>query len=326
MTTAVAKIDGTVPGFKAFVENQKERLADVISKYASPERVVKMALVAAANQPGLYKANPVSVVKALMQSAETGLDCSGTGGKAYLIMYGNDVVFMPGYRGFIELATRSGAVRKIEARVVYEKDTFVVELGTNPYIMHTPAPIGEPHGPPKAFYAIAFLPDGSTQFEVMAKADVDAIRKRSKAGSRGPWVTDYEEMAKKTVVRRLWKYLPTTREVDVALEAAEQADIIDVHPTSVNTGRTTTRTQELLEAIEEKAPEEPPPSPPQAEPEAKGSPAPEDDLSPDKVFEYLWKTAEVAEWSKEDLHGALDSNGAETTALELGAPWPQKGE
>jgi hypothetical protein len=58
----------------------------------------------------------------------------------------------------------------------------------------------------------------------MSRAQVDAIRAQSKAGNSGPWQTHYEEMAKKTVIRRLFKYLPVSIEIQKAVGLDEQAE------------------------------------------------------------------------------------------------------
>jgi recombinational DNA repair protein RecT len=130
---------------------------------------------------------------------------------------------IPGYRGLISLARRSGQLKSIEARVVYANDTFGIEYGTSPFLKHVPNLTGDP-GPLVLVYAVARLVDGGEQVEVMTKVQVDAIRSRSRAGKSGPWVTDYDEMARKTVVRRICKYLPLSVELAKALEIDERVE------------------------------------------------------------------------------------------------------
>ena len=127
----------------------------------------------------------------------------------------------------IDLARRSGQVVSLDARAVYEGDKFDVVLGLDSRIDHVPDWQNANRTDPKKLtfvYAIAKLKDGGYQFEVMSRAEVDAIRARSKAKDDGPWVTDYAAMAIKTVVRRLFKFLPVSIEMQTAIGLDEQAD------------------------------------------------------------------------------------------------------
>lgn len=202
-------------------------LSDVLPKHLTPERVVKMALVAASRQPLLFKCTKESFLQAIMKSAELGLDCSGTLGRAYLVPYFNSKIgayecqFIPGYQGLIELARRSGNIARIESRVVYEKDSFTVEYGLDQKLVHTPSLIAD-RGAMQCVYAIAELMDGSRQMEVMTRDEVEGIRLRSRAKDNGPWKTDFTEMARKTVIRRIAKYLPLSTELQKAFEADDE--------------------------------------------------------------------------------------------------------
>lgn len=201
----------------------QESIKAVLPKHLTPDRVAKMALVAANRTPRLLECTTASVCKALMTASELGLDCSGTLGSGYLVPYRNSKInayecqFIPGYRGLIDLARRSGQILRIEAHVVYAQDEFVCEHGLEPKLVHKPYLKADRRHEIVCVYAIGELKDGSKQMEVMTLAEVDAIRKRSKAGNDGPWVTDYAEMARKTVVKRLCKYLPLSAELEKAI-------------------------------------------------------------------------------------------------------------
>jgi recombination protein RecT len=212
-------------GLQALVQGLGQSIADVLPKHVTPERVMKMAMVAASRSPKLYQCTKVSLAKAIMTAAELGLDCSGTLGSAYIIPYGAEAQIIIGYRGLIDLARRSGKIKSIQAHIVYRNDEYRVNLGTDGTILHVPKLDGE-RGDMVFVYAVAELIDCSKQSEIMTRDQVEAIRKRSRAASSGPWVTDYDEMARKTVVRRLCKYLPLSAEMEIALEA-EQESIID---------------------------------------------------------------------------------------------------
>lgn len=208
---------------RGLLERSRESMAMVLPRHLTPERMIKVALVAASRTPALLQCDPKSVVQSVMSAAQLGLDCSGTLGSAYLVPYGRTCQLIVGYRGLIDLARRSGQISSIEAHCVRANDAYEVEYGLNPVLRHKPCLSGDP-GEVVLVYAIARLVDGTIQTEVMTRAEVDAIRERSKAGRSGPWVTDYAEMARKTVVRRLCKYLPLSVELQDALALDDQVE------------------------------------------------------------------------------------------------------
>lgn len=210
--------------FGEAIGTRKSGYAAVLPKHMSADRFVRSAMIAVSREPKLLNCNPATMYHALQQAAVLGLEVSGTLGSAYLIPYKDTVQLIPGYRGLIALARQSGEVTSIDAYVVHEADKCHVRLGTDPGIDHEPKLDGQP-GNLRLVYAVAKLVGGGTQFVVMTKAEVDAIRARSKASGSGPWVTDYEEMAKKTAIRRLMKYLPLS--VEKLARALELDDAVD---------------------------------------------------------------------------------------------------
>lgn len=222
---------------KDLLDKAKPSMQAVLPKTMTPEKLVKLALVAAVRNPDILKCNVQSVVQAVMNAAQLGLDCSGVLGSAYLVPYGANCTLIIGYRGFIDLARRSGEIDTIEAHVVRKNDTFKVAYGLEPSLFHEPCLSGDP-GEMVLVYAIARLKDGGRQVEVMTRVEVEKIRNRSRSGRNGPWVTDFDEMARKTVVRRLAKYLPLTPEAmtHIAREDAAESgqNYIDIDTVSVD--------------------------------------------------------------------------------------------
>lgn len=223
----------------------RQSIADVLPRHLTPERMAKMVLIACSRQPKLYECTRESIAKAIITASELGLDCSGTLGSGYLVPYFNskigasEVQFIPGYRGLIDLARRSQQISRIEAQVVYDQDDFVCEFGLEPKLVHRPymgADRNESKEKIRCVYGIAELRDGSKQLEVMTAAQIEGIRKRSRAGDSGPWKSDFSEMARKTVVRRLCKYLPLSAEMEKALVAENdaEAELVDVIPQEVS--------------------------------------------------------------------------------------------
>jgi recombination protein RecT len=220
-TTAVATQQPRT--LKAFIEERKPEIVQMLPKHVNVERFLKSALLAVARDNKLQECTPLSLFTAVVNAAELGLDFTPAKGQAYLVKYGDKAQFMPGYRGFIDLAKRTGDVARIEAHLVYENDKFDLSYGTDSKLVHVPE-LRKERGALIGAYAVANFKDGENQFEYMSKEQIDSIRKRSKAAQSGPWVTDYEEMARKTVVRRLFKYLPSSSDLlDKAIEADNKA-------------------------------------------------------------------------------------------------------
>ena len=233
MTTALVSSKDKQNTIKDLLERSKGSIAAVLPKHMTPERLLKVALSATARTPTLLSCTPQSILLAVMQSAELGLEVGGLLGEAYFVPFKGSVQLIVGYKGLIKLARNSGMLKTIEARVVRQNDVFEIEFGLENKLVHKPCLAGDP-GEMVCVYAIARYKDDAYQVEVMTRAEVEAIRSRSKASEDGPWKTDYEEMAKKTVLRRLLKTGPLSPEANRALEheaAVEQnvaSPVIDV--------------------------------------------------------------------------------------------------
>ena len=220
MSEATTKAVATkqIDTLRDLLDKAKGGIAAVLPQHLTIDRQLKIALMTVGKNKDLLDCSAASILQCVVTASQLGLEPGGPLGHAYLVPYKGVATFIVGYRGLVELVRRSGTVTAFSAYIVYEKDDFAVELGTVGCISHRPYLGAENPGPMVAVYAVARFTDGSTQFDVMTKAQVDAIRKRSRASANGPWVTDYEEMAKKTVARRLCKYLPMAVQLADALD------------------------------------------------------------------------------------------------------------
>lgn len=207
------------------------QMAMALPKNLTAERLTRIVMTEVRKTPALLNCNQESLFGAVLQCAQLGLEPGSALGHCYLLPFGNgkardgrpNCQLIIGYRGMIDLARRSGQIQSIGAYVVHEADDFEYELGLHPDIHHKPSPLAD-RGPVTYVYAVAVLKGGGVQFEVMSRAEVEAIRKQSKAGNSGPWVTHWEEMARKSVVRKLFKYLPVSIEAVRAVEIDEKSD------------------------------------------------------------------------------------------------------
>jgi recombination protein RecT len=147
-------------------------------------------------------------------------------GRAYILPFRNHgkltATFILGYKGMLDLARRSGELKDISARAVYEGDEFEYEFGLDEKLRHVPSTRKREKGErPTHVYMVAHFKDGGHYMDVMTADEVEAVRKRSKSKDNGPWVTDYEAMAKKSVIRRAFPYLPVSVEAQQAAAADE---------------------------------------------------------------------------------------------------------
>jgi recombination protein RecT len=236
VSTAVAQRQNTLANL---IERQKGEIARALPRHLDPDRLARIATTVMRQTPQLGQADPASFLGALMTCAQLGLE-PGPLGHAYLVPFRNgrsgtvEVTFIPGYRGLIDLARRSGQVQSVQARVVYDSDAFDYAFGLNPRLDHVPS--GRLGVVTHAYAVVRYKGDEGADFDVMTKAEVDAIRARSKSSEKGPWVTDYAEMAKKTVLRRLLKSAPMSVEYQQAIAQDEQVrtridlDGLDIAP------------------------------------------------------------------------------------------------
>ena len=183
----------------------------------TPERFTRIAVSALSTTPKLAECHPMTFIGAMMTAAQLGLEPNTPLGQAYLIPFWNgrskryEAQFQLGYRGLIDLAFRSGQISSIQAHVVYENDTFEYSYGLDPALKHTPAL--KDRGAPVSVYAVFRTKDGGFGFEVMSWEDAMAHGQRySKSYGNGPWQTNPEEMAKKTVLKKVLKYAPLASE------------------------------------------------------------------------------------------------------------------
>lgn len=202
-------------GMKAYVESMAPAIKAALPSVMTPERFTRITLSALSSNPKLQECTPPSFLGAMMTAAQLGVEPNTPLGQAYLIPYRNhgtmECQFQLGYKGLIDLAYRSGEVSIIQAHTVYENDTFEYELGLNPKLRHIPATTER--GKPTHYYAMFKLKDGGYGFQVMSYQDVAAhAQKYSKSYGSSPWQTNFDEMAKKTVLKKVLKYAPLKSE------------------------------------------------------------------------------------------------------------------
>lgn len=222
--------------------SMKGQIEAALPSVITGERFARMVLTAMSNTPQLASCTPKSFLGAMMQAAQLGLEPNTPLGEAYLIPFRNhgtlECQFQVGYKGMISLAHRSGLY--VQAHEVHENDDFEVEYGLDPKLVHKP--VFKDRGAVVAYYGMWKDKDGNYGFEVMSREDVEAhARKYSQSYGKGfsPWKTNFDEMAKKTVIKKALKYAPLTTEfirgvtADGTIKTSLSKDMVDVKDETV---------------------------------------------------------------------------------------------
>nr|DAE46504.1 MAG TPA: RecT protein [Caudoviricetes sp.] len=213
-----------------YIEVMKPAIKAALPSVMTPERFSRITLSALSANPTLKECTPQSFLGAMMTAAQLGLEPNTPLQQAFLIPFRNhgklECSFQLGYKGLIDLAYRSGEVSIIQAHTVYENDEFQYELGLDPKLRHVPAKTDR--GAPISYYAMFKTKDGGYGFQVMSIEEVRAHAKKfSKSYGNGPWVTNFDEMAKKTVLKKVLKYAPLKSDFvrGIAMDETTKTDI-----------------------------------------------------------------------------------------------------
>jgi recombination protein RecT len=208
----------------AFLARYQDRIGAALPRHLTPERMMQVVSMLTFRTPKLADCDRGSLIASVIQASALGLDLTPSLCEAYLIPRWNknarvlECQFQPGYQGLTKLARQSGEVAFIQANLVRAGDEFQVFYDPELRFVHRPH-FGADSGPATHVYGRARLRSGDWLIEVMTAAEVEAIRGRSQAADSGPWVTDWNEMAKKTVIKRLCKALPRSTELAEAIDA-----------------------------------------------------------------------------------------------------------
>ena len=215
-------------------EEMKKQFALALPRMLTADRFVRVGLTALNKQPKLMECTPESFFSCMLDLAAWGIEPDGR--RAHLIPFRDNkrgvmvCTLIMDWKGLVELGRRSGELALWRALLVCENDVFEYDKGQ---VVTHKIDFHKERGPVYAVYSYAKFKDGAEDFEVMTKREVDGIRARSKAGQSGPWVTDFNEMAKKTVIRRHSKRLPLSAEFRDAVD--KDADQIDLERTEYQT-------------------------------------------------------------------------------------------
>lgn len=207
---------GSAQNLKGLLERNRASFETLLPKHVTPDRLIKLMLVAANRNPKIMASTQSSVLETVMRASELGLDFGQLGG-AHAVPYSNrktgqtTLQLQIDYRGLVKLIRQSGELEHVDADVVHENDTFVFEKGASPKCQFIPRLTGD-RGKILGAYAVLRMRDGGIYADFMDVAAINKVRESSRAKEDGPWVSWWGEMAKKTVLRRCTKLAPMSSE------------------------------------------------------------------------------------------------------------------
>lgn len=212
------------PDLKGYLMKHISVINDVAASTLTPDRMVRLVCAAVSKDAQLAKCSPMSILRSVAQAASMGLEPFDGRNEVHLVPRWNkhakclEATCLVGYPGLIRLATDTGKTNYLDAQVVYAKDDFDYGLGDEPFVKHRPY-LGKDRGERIAVYAVAKLATGERKIELIPYHEIQEIRDRSVDSDKfSPWKTDESEMARKTGIRRLAKYLPKSKALAAALE------------------------------------------------------------------------------------------------------------
>lgn len=220
------------PDITRMFENYKMQIEQALPKHITAERVIQMAVTLCSKNPKLKECTPASFVGAVMQASILGLRPVDSLGQCYFVPYRNnragitEIQFQIGYKGYIELARRSGQIMSIHAECVFDDDEFSYQLGLHPDLKHIPCDDCERDNMADLthVYAVVHYKDGGYNFVVLTRNQIEKLRLRNPmqgAQPAGAWKTDYDKMAKAKAIKQLATYMPLSDEMQSATVSDE---------------------------------------------------------------------------------------------------------
>jgi recombination protein RecT len=267
MTKALTK-PSKFSAVRDLILSQQNEIAAALPRTLTAERAMRASLTTFRKNPKLLNCTPQSLLGAIIQAAQLGFEINDALGHVYLIPFGKEVEIIIGYQGMIDLIRRAGNLASFHTAVVYEKEEYTYQLGANPVLKHVPKPPLE-ISERVAVYAVAHVKDGGTVCEWMWKDDVMKAKAMSKnTGKNSIWEKWPDEMWRKTVVRKIFKYLPKSVETQDAIitdgsvipadgrlrdmKLLADTDMSDDEITNFDSDEASEKTQETTNALTEK--------------------------------------------------------------------------
>lgn len=240
-----------IDAFRGTVDRLGDEFCKALPKHIPVEKFQRIVMSSVTASPGLLQKDRTSLLASCMKAAQDGLLLDGR--DAALVTFGNNVQYMPMIGGILKKIRQSGELESITSEVVYQNDEFDRWMDEDgEHFKHRPS-YGENRGDVILVYAFARTKDGGKYLEVMDRADVERVRQVSRAKDNGPWVQWWNEMARKTVTRRLAKRLPSSTDIERMWENDNETYDLTPQPVTVTQGEKPTRPTRLQQIVSDKA-------------------------------------------------------------------------
>jgi recombination protein RecT len=222
-SVATGKKENPVASFSSFLDKFKPQMALALPKHLTADRMARLAVTAFSTTPKLQECDPKSIVAGIMTSATLGLEI-GVDGQGFLVPYGKTCQFVPGWKGLVDLVSRSGRAT-VWTGAVFQGDEFDYALGDAPYIRHRP---GEENDPDLITHVYAVGRVNGSNYPVIEVWTVGKIRKHrdkyNKQGGKHYSFRDFEMYARKIPLLQVLKYMPKSIELANAIALSNAAD------------------------------------------------------------------------------------------------------
>lgn len=208
----------SLPAIKQFEKDlalHSKQLSSVLPAHIPPAKFMRTVVGAVQNNPGILDCDRNTLFSACQKAAQDGLVLDGR--EAALVKFGSSAQYMPMVAGVLKKLRNSGQLSTITAQTVHKNDSFKYNPAMDDIPNHTPDWFGD-RGPMIGVYAVARMKDGGTIVEVMNMEQINKVRAVSRSKNGGPWNDWFEEMARKTVLRRIAKMLPSSADIDQIFE------------------------------------------------------------------------------------------------------------
>ena len=257
----VKKEEGSTQNLGEWLETVKPQIERALPQHVKADRFIRVFLTALKSNSKLAACQPRTFLAAMMTSAQLGLEVNTPLGEAFIIPYKTEASFQIGYKGILSLAYRTNQYRMVYAMEVYKNDAFSFEYGLEPKLVHKPAV--KPEGEATHYYAVYHLTNGGMAFRVWTKEKVikhaEKFSQSYKAQSDSPWKSDFDSMAKKTVLIDLFKLAPKSIEFARALtfdetvrsDISEDMDLVPIVDVDVDIPKYKEKASEVVDVPED---------------------------------------------------------------------------
>ena len=222
-SAATGENTNPVAAFSNFLDKFKPQIALALPKHLNPDRIARLAVTAFSTTPKLRECTAKSIVAGVMTSAVLGLEI-GVDGQGFLVPYGDTAQFVPGWKGLVDLVSRTGRAT-VWTGAVFQGDEFDYALGDSPFVKHRP---GDETDPDKLIYVYAIGRVNGSQYPVIEVWNIRKVWKHrdkyNKVGAKHYSFRDPEMYARKVPLLQVLKYMPKSIELQNAIALSNAVD------------------------------------------------------------------------------------------------------